>query len=177
VRALARLVLGQRLRGVDVAERRVLGDERLGHRDAVALGQHGGQRLDLHLAEAGQRLEVRAQLLGRTGLGPHARRVPAMDVGHVRGQRAHARGHRAREAMDRGALAEQRLEVHAGQRGGVERARALLEHERSRERLLHGHLLVEREADQQRERLAHQQRVGLVGVGEVQAVDHDGDRR
>ena len=71
-----------------------------------------------------------------------------------------------------GPLAEDRLEVGLGDRGRVERAQALLEHERPRERLLDGDLLVEREADEQRHRVRDQQRVGLVGVGEVEAIGH-----
>ena len=50
--------------------------------------------------------------------------------------------------------------------------RAAAQHERALERLLHRDLLVEREADQQRERIAGDQLVGLVGVGEVQPVGH-----
>ena len=63
----------------------------------------------------------------------------------------------------------------AGERRRVQRPRALEQHERSRERLLDGHLLVDREPDQQRERLAHQQLVRLVGVGEVQLLWHASD--
>ena len=40
------------------------------------------------------------------------------------------------------------------------------------ERGRHGHLLVERKADQQRHRLLREERVGLVVAGEVQAVGH-----
>ena len=47
-----------------------------------------------------------------------------------------------------------RLEVRRGEPRGVERADALAQHERAGERLLDRHLLVEREADQQRERVA-----------------------
>ena len=55
-------------------------------------------------------------------------------------------------------------------RAGLERAEPLAQHERPRERLLHRHLLVEREADEQRERVLDEQHVGLVVVGEVEAV-------
>jgi hypothetical protein len=64
------------------------------------------------------------------------------------------------------------LEVGGRQRGGVERAQALPQHQRSGESLLHGDLLVEREADQQRHRIRGDQRVGLVGVGEVEPLGH-----
>ena len=56
--------------------------------------------------------------------------------------------------MDGGPLAEDRLEVGGGELRGVERADPLAQHERPRERLLHRHLLVEHEPDQQRERVA-----------------------
>ena len=48
--------------------------------------------------------------------------------------------------MDRRPLAEDRLEVGRRELGGVERADALAQDERTRERLLHRHLLVEDEA-------------------------------
>ena len=54
----------------------------------------------------------------------------------------------------------------------VERAEPLLELERAGERGRHGHLLVEREADQQRERVLRDERVGLVVAREVEAVGH-----
>jgi hypothetical protein len=40
--------------------------------------------------------------------------------------------------------------------------------------MLHGHLLVEREADQQRHRVRGDQRIGLVGFREVQTVGQGG---
>ena len=55
---------------------------------------------------------------------------------------------------------------------GIERAEALPQHQRPGERLLHRDLLVEREADQQRHRVRGDQRIGLVGFGEVQAIGH-----
>jgi hypothetical protein len=74
--------------------------------------------------------------------------------------------------MDRGFLAEQRLEVRRRQLGRVERAKTLLQRQRPGERLLHGDLLVQRKSDQKRHRVGCDQRVGLVGVGEVKAVGH-----
>ena len=59
-----------------------------------------------------------------------------------------------------------------GQRGRVERAHPLAERQRPGETPSARHLLVEREADQQRHRIRGDQRVGLVGLGEVQAVGH-----
>ena len=44
--------------------------------------------------------------------------------------------------------------------------------ERAGEGLLHGDLLVEREADEQRHRVRGDQLVGFVGLGEVQAIGH-----
>ncbi len=55
--------------------------------------------------------------------------------------------------MDRRLLAEERLEVGGGDLLRLERAEPLLQAERPLERLLHRHLLVEREADEQRERV------------------------
>ena len=74
--------------------------------------------------------------------------------------------------MDRRSRAEQRLEIGGCQRVGIERAEALLQRQRPGKGLLHADLLVEDEADQQRHRVGGDQRVGLIGVGEVQAVGH-----
>ena len=97
---------------------------------------------------------------------------PSYSRGDVGDEVVHAPGHRAGEAVDGRALAEDRLEVDRRERRGVERPDALLQHERADERLLDGDLLVEGEADQQRQRLADEQGVGGVGVGEVEAVGH-----
>jgi len=79
--------------------------------------------------------------------------------------------------VDRRFLAERLVEIHPRELAGVERADALLQGERPGEGLLHGHLLVEREADQQRERVAREQLV-RVGIGcEVQCVGHHADSR
>ena len=47
----------QRLDGVDVAERRVVGRQRARDLDAETLGQHGRQRQHLHVAEARKYLD------------------------------------------------------------------------------------------------------------------------
>ena len=54
----------------------------------------------------------------------------------------------------------------------VERAEPLLQLQRSREGGLHRHLLVEGEADQQRQRLLGKQHVCFLVAGEVQGVGH-----
>ncbi len=77
--------------------------------------------------------------------------------------------------MDAWALAEHAHElfgIHRSDRGRVERADALLQLERAEERGLHRDLLVEREADQQRERLLRDQRVRLVRVREIERFGH-----
>ena len=69
-----------------------------------------------------------------------------------------------------GGVAEDRVEsgfgVHRGDPRSVEVADPLLELVRTAERLLDGHLLVEREPDEQGERLGDEQPVGLVVAGE-----------
>src|SRR6187200_1190525 len=74
--------------------------------------------------------------------------------------------------MDRRLLAEDRLEVGGGELVDVERAQALLQDKRPGERLLDRNLLIEREPDHERHRVRRDQRVGLVGVGEVETVRH-----
>ena len=55
-------------------------------------------------------------------------------------------------------------------RRGIEVADPALQLHRSAEGLLHGHLLVEREADEEGQRIGGEQPVGLVVAGEVELV-------
>ena len=68
--------------------------------------QQRQHRAHLHLAEAGQLGEPRAQVLAALGLAPDPRGVAVVALLEERAQRAHALGHRAREAVQRRALAE-----------------------------------------------------------------------
>ena len=107
------------------------------------------------------------------GLGPDPLGAAAVLLDDHRAEVAGARRHRAGEAVDRGLLAEHALELgRVGRRDPprVERAEPPLQLERPRERLLHRDLLVEREADQQRDGVAGEQRVRLVVGREVEAV-------
>ena len=81
-------------------------------------------------------------------------------------------GHRAGEAVDRGLLAEERLEVGLRDLARFERAEPLLQPQRAEERLLDGDLLVEREADEQRERILREQPVGRLVLREPERVGH-----
>ena len=74
----------------------------------------------------------------------------------------HSLGHRAGVAVDRGLLAEHRLELGGRQGVGVEFAEPLLQRQRAEEGMLHGDLLVEREAHQQRQRVGGDEGVGFV---------------
>ena len=67
-------------------------------------------------------------------------------------------------------LAERGLDLHRVEACDLERSQALLDLERACERGLDGHLLVEREPDQQCERIGGQELVRLVAVGEVEPV-------
>ena len=104
-------------------------------------------------------------------LSTHLRRVPAVLGGDHRAQLLHALGHVPGEAVHGRPLAEGRVEhsrIHGRDARRVEVAEPLLQLERSREGGLHRHLLVEREADQQRQRVSRQQRVRLWIAGEVE---------
>ena len=75
--------------------------------------------------------------------------------------------------MQRRALAEggrQSLGIRRGDAADVEVPEPLAQLERAGERLLHGHLLVEDEADEERGGIAGDQAVGLVVGGEGQAL-------
>ena len=66
--------------------------------------------------------------------------------------------------MDRGALAEDLLQpvrIHRRDLVRVERTEPAPEVERAREGLLHGHLLVKDEPDEERERIGREESVGL----------------
>ena len=144
--------------------------------DAEVLEEDRPERLDLHLAEAGQRHEVGAELVRVGRVGPHAGGVAVVVVAHVHGELVDSLGHRARVAVDHRLLEEHRLEVGGRQRFGVDRAEALLQRERSLERLHHRDPLVELEAHQQGHRIRGDQGVRLVGLREVEAVGHAPDR-
>ena len=75
-------------------------------------------------------------------------------------------------AVDGWFLAECRLELGGREGVGVDRAEPFAQAQRPQERLLHGDLLIKRKADEQGHRVAGDQRVGIVGFGEVQAVGH-----
>ena len=117
-------------------------------------------------------LTAARRLVARRGVDQVTMEAVARAAGVGKGTVFHRFGNRAGEAMDGGALAEDRLEVGLGQRRRFDRAEPLAQHERAHERLLHGHLLVEREADDQRHRVRRDERIGLVGVGEVEAIGH-----
>ena len=79
--------------------------------------------------------------------------------------------HRPGEAVKGRLLREDPLEltgIHVCDRAGVERAQAPFELTGPGERLLDGHLLVETEADQERQRIAGEELVRLVVRREVE---------
>ena len=150
------------LRGVDVAERGVVGDEPLACGHVEPLGEHRAERLDLHLAEAGQ------------GGDPRRRSsASAASVQSRSGFPSYSLSTRRASSRTRSAIAPGKRWIAGFSRKAsppgpsprsfrVERADALLELERAGEGGLHRHLLVERETHQQRERLGCEQRVRLV---------------
>ena len=134
-------------------------------------------RLDLHLAEAGQRGQVGAQRAGVRGVGPHAGGVA------VRRCRAGARPGRAPGRPSSRGSGGRRAWPGTPARGRRSaRVPASSEPRRSlitsgpAKRLLDRDLLVEREAHQQRHRVRCDQRVRLVVLGEVEPVAARCDR-
>jgi hypothetical protein len=112
------------------------------------------------------------------------RRVAAVVLVHDGAEVTDTPGHVGRETVDGRPLAEHRLEplrVGVGDRPRLERPEPLFQLERAGEGGLHRHLLVERESDQQRERLARQERIRLGIAREVDRVrrahEHDRNRR
>ncbi len=139
--------------------------------DTVLAGEQREQGRDLQVSDARQLREPRAQVGAALRLLPDARAVTVVALVEERAERTHACRHRAGEAVQRRSLAEDRDEV-LGILGGdaprVEVPETPLQLERAGECLLHRHLLVEAEADQQGVRVLREQPVGLVVTGEGQ---------
>src|SRR5689334_20080267 len=76
--ALPLLVALELVGGTDVAQRRVVRREALRRLDVELLREHGAERLDLHLAEAGQRADALLQVGAVACLRPDPRRVAAV---------------------------------------------------------------------------------------------------
>ena len=138
----------------------MVGHELLRGLDAEPQRQHRAEPGDLHRAESRECSDPLSQVGGIARFGPHALGLPVVLVGDDGTQILHAPRHRAREAVDRGALAKCRLElgrVHRRDPFRVEPADAFLELERSCERGRNRHLLVEGEPDEQCEWLAREE--------------------
>src|SRR5690349_12760636 len=97
--ALAGLVLREGLGRVDVAQRRVVGHDRVPARrlDPVSLAQQRDDRAGLHLADAGQGHEALVQVLRIRRARPHRRGVVVVVVGDRRAQVAGPLRHVARK--------------------------------------------------------------------------------
>ena len=111
-------------------------------------------------------------------LRPDPRRVAAVVGRDRRAQVLDAAGHVAREPVQCGWRAEdrrERLGVHRGDGRRIQRHRSALELQRAGERLLDGDLLVEREPDQEGERVGRDQGVGVGVAGEREAVGRHGE--
>ena len=107
------------------------------------------------------------------GLAPEPRSVSRVALVQERAERPHAFGHGAGEAMQRRALAKrrrQRVGIHGGDAGDVEVPEALAQLERPGERLLHGDLLIEDEADEERDGIRGDEAIRLVVGGEREAL-------
>src|SRR5438045_5128801 len=105
--------------------------ERCGLCDPEALREDRAHALDLHLAEAGERLEAALQLVRALGLVPEPAGVAAVLVDHVLRELLDALRHRAGKAVDCRLLAKERLEIRARHLLRVERAEPLLDLQRA----------------------------------------------
>jgi hypothetical protein len=146
-------------------------DETLRGLDPEALGEDGAERLHLHLAESGKLLDPAAEVVRVGGVTPDCGGVPTVPLDHERAELLDATSHVARKSVNRGSLPEDRVEqcrVGRGDLARVERPEPLLQLERPRERRLYGHLLVEREADQEGERVLGEECVCRIVAREVE---------
>ena len=139
--------------------------------DSESLAEDRDQRLGLHRPDARQAEEPSLEVAAVLRLGPDAARVTTIVIGNRGRYRLHATRHRAGEPMQRGPTAEHFLElrgIHRRDPRRVQMADSPLQLERPRERLLDGDLLVEREANEERQRVTGEKRIGLVVAGERQ---------
>jgi Phosphotransferase enzyme family len=146
--------------------------------DVEALREHRAQRCHLHLAEARQGGEATPEIGAVRCFRPDALRAPAVLVHDDRCELLHALRHVPGEAVHGRLLAEDTIDlarIGAGDRVRVEGAQPLLDLQRPREGRLDGHLLVERESDQQRHWLLAEQGVGFLVPREVEHRPHDCD--
>ena len=132
----------------------------------VLLAEEGDEDAGLVGAEARQRVDPGEQVLPGGGAGPDVGGVAVVTVDDQLAQLLHAGGHRARVAVEGGALTEDRHQGFGVVVGQFLRGRLMAQppHQVAGrgEGLLQRHLLIEQHADQQRQRAARQQ---LVGVG------------
>ena len=162
VGSLPRLVAGQGLGRIHVAECRMLRDNALQLRQShpETLCQHGGDRARLHLADRGEREQPGQQVRAIPGLGPYSRRVRAIPRGDRRAQGLDPVCHRPREAVQGRALAEDALQlarIHARDARRIQMADPTTQLGWAGECLLDSHLLIETEADQQGQRIGGEQ--------------------
>jgi len=142
-----------------------------------ALGQDGEQGPRLHLADRRQRQQAGQQVAAVARLAPHPRGISAVGHGNRRAQRLHPARHRAREAVQGWALAEDPFQlawIHGRDAPGIQVPNPAAQLGRSGEGFLDGHLLVQGEADEEGERVAGQQAIGLVVTGEGEALEGGG---
>ena len=153
----------------------MLGHELLRRLHAEVEGEDGAEPGDLHLPEAGQRADSLPEVGHVRRVRPDPLGLAAVLVRDHLAQLLHPLRHRPREAVDRRGRAERSLEgrgVHAGDCPGVEGADTLSQLERPGERLLDRDLLVDGEADEERERLLRDEPVRLVRLSEVERLRH-----
>ena len=169
------LVLGEPRRGVDPTEARVIRHQLPCGLETETKREHRAEACDLHLPEARKRADTPAEIRRVGGFRPDTFGLAVVLVCDDGAQLLHPPRHGAREAMDRRPLAEDFLElqrIHGCDRGCVEPADPALQLVRADKRSRYRHLLVERESDQQGERLACEELVRLVRLGEVESDGH-----
>ena len=147
--------------------------------DAALLAQQRREDLRLLRTEAGQRDEPGVQLLAVGDVAPDQGDVAVVGLDERGAQRLHPARHRLRVAVQRargGEQRDERLGIVLGDHPRVEvvAAQPACELGGRPERVFHGDLLVEQHPDQERERVAVQQRVGVRDPGRAAAAQAEG---
>src|SRR3954451_21390525 len=134
------------------------------------LGDQGSEDLSLLLAEPGQPHHALEQVGAGDRLGPDPLGVTVVPFDHEPRESLEPLGHRTREPVDRRRRGAQRLElrrIRRRDRRGIEAAEPVEPLGRPTEGVLHGVLLVEHHADQQRERAVGEHLVCVRVAGDL----------
>lgn len=147
--------------------------------DRETFSQQCNEDLRFLVTKPGQHPQSLVQLGARGHAGPHQLASTVESVGERTAECVDSSGHHCRVAVYRRAFAAHRNKVvlqHRRDLRCIEVPEASVQRRRSAEGPLHGHLLVEEHADEERGAVAVEQLVGAPVAGDVQRAAHGRQR-